>query len=165
MTHAWQKYFLEHDENWVSTSVFARHCPKNTVNTVAFATKGKKLCKYLRKYRNFGLARRQQHRYLRCFFEVCVFFCVPFFGCLSSYTCVYIEEGCLSLWCCIFSVVSLVSLAVFNPFLKAFGPARVTAIIKNSNDSNGNELSLDELGFFEKFFRILELNSSNFYKF
>ena len=47
----------------LNTSVFARHWPKNTVNTVVFVTRGKQH----RKYRGFGLPRRKTHQYLRCF--------------------------------------------------------------------------------------------------
>ena len=47
----------------VNTRVFARHWPKNTVNTVSFVTRGKKH----RKYRGFGLRGATKHQYLRCF--------------------------------------------------------------------------------------------------
>ena len=50
MPLAWKKFFLQHAENCVHTSVFARHEPKNTVITVIFATRGKKR----RKYRGIG---------------------------------------------------------------------------------------------------------------
>ena len=60
---AWKKYFLQHAENCVNTSVFARCRPQNTVNTVVFATRSKKH----RKYCGFGLARRKKTRYLRRF--------------------------------------------------------------------------------------------------
>ena len=60
---AWKKYFLQHAENCVNTIVFARCRPQNTVNTVVFGTRSKKH----RKYRGFGLARRQKTRFLRCF--------------------------------------------------------------------------------------------------
>ena len=59
---AWKKYFVQHAENCVNTTVFARCRPQNTVNTVVFATRSKKH----RKYRGFGLARRKK-RYLRRF--------------------------------------------------------------------------------------------------
>ena len=39
MTFAWTNYFLQHNEKCANTSVFARCCPNNTVNTVVFATK------------------------------------------------------------------------------------------------------------------------------
>ena len=42
----------------------ARCCPKNTVNTVVFATRSKTH----RKYWGFGLPRQEKHRYLGCFF-------------------------------------------------------------------------------------------------
>ena len=51
---AWKKSFLQHAENCVNTTVFARCRPQNTVNTVVFATRSKKH----RKCRGFGLARR-----------------------------------------------------------------------------------------------------------
>jgi len=56
-------YILQHGENCVNTSVFARHWHKNTVNTVIFATRGK----MHRKFRGFWLPRRKKHRYLHCF--------------------------------------------------------------------------------------------------
>ena len=55
---AYRNYILQHGENCVNTSVFARRWHKNTVNTVIFATRRKKM----RKYRGFGLP-----RHLRCF--------------------------------------------------------------------------------------------------
>ena len=60
---AWKNIFLQHAENYVNTSVFARSGPKNIANTVIFATRGKKHCKY----RGFGLPRCLKHWYLRCF--------------------------------------------------------------------------------------------------
>ena len=60
---AWKKYFLQHAENCVNTTVFARCRPQNTADTVVFGTRSKKH----RKYRGFGLARRQKTRFLRCF--------------------------------------------------------------------------------------------------
>ena len=60
---AWKNIFLQHAENYVNTSVFARSGPKNIANTVIFATRGKKRCKY----RGFGLPRCLKHWYLRCF--------------------------------------------------------------------------------------------------
>ena len=59
----WKKSFLQHAENYVNTSVFARSGPKNIANTVIFATRGKKHCKY----RGFGLRGCLKHWYLRCF--------------------------------------------------------------------------------------------------
>ena len=38
---AWEKYFLQHAENCVITSVFAGRWPKNMINTVMLATPGK----------------------------------------------------------------------------------------------------------------------------
>ena len=58
-----KKIFLQHAENYVNTSVFARSGPKNIANTVIFATRCKKRCKY----RGFGLPRCLKHWYLRCF--------------------------------------------------------------------------------------------------
>ena len=59
---AWQKYVLQHAENCVNTTVFARFWPENTVNTVVFGSRSKNPCKY----RGFGLARRQKKtRFLR----------------------------------------------------------------------------------------------------
>lgn len=49
-------YFLQCDVNCVNTHVFARCCPKNTVNNVVFVTKGKNP----RKYRGLGLPGRQK---------------------------------------------------------------------------------------------------------
>ena len=49
-------------ENCISTSVFARQSPQNTINTVMFAPKGRKY----RTYRGFWLVRRQKHGYLQC---------------------------------------------------------------------------------------------------
>ena len=60
---AWKNIFLQHAENYVNTSVFARSGPKNIANTVIFATRCKKRCKY----RGFGLPRCLKHWYLRCF--------------------------------------------------------------------------------------------------
>ena len=57
------KKILLHAENYVNTRVFARSGPKNIVNTVILATRGRKHCKY----RGFGLPRRPEHRYFRCF--------------------------------------------------------------------------------------------------
>ena len=37
-----KKNFLQHAENYVNTSVFARSGPKNIANTVIFAARGKK---------------------------------------------------------------------------------------------------------------------------
>ena len=61
VTFAWNNHFLQHAENCVNTSVFARCCPKNTVNTMVFATRSKT---HRRKYRGFGLPRRKKHPYL-----------------------------------------------------------------------------------------------------
>ena len=60
VTFAWKNIFLQHAENCANTSVFARCCPKNSANTVVFATRSKTR----RKYRGFGLPRRKKHRYL-----------------------------------------------------------------------------------------------------
>ena len=54
---------LLYGETSVNTSVFARWWPKTTVNTVLFATRGKKH----HKYSGFGLPIHQTHWYLRCF--------------------------------------------------------------------------------------------------
>ena len=63
VSQAWKKYILQGAENCVNTSVFARRWPKNTVNTVIFATKGTTH----RKYRRFVLPRRHKHWYSQCF--------------------------------------------------------------------------------------------------
>ena len=56
-------YILQQGENCVNTSVFAWPRAKNTVNTVIFATKGKKH----RKYGGFRLPTCKNHRYLQRF--------------------------------------------------------------------------------------------------
>ena len=61
---AWKKYFLQHAENCVSTSVFAGHWPKNIVNIVIFVTRGKQTS-YIPW---FWASEAQKHLYLRCFF-------------------------------------------------------------------------------------------------
>jgi hypothetical protein len=53
---AWKKYFLQHGAKCVNTTVFARHRPKNTLDTVIFATISKKL----RKDRGFFASRAQK---------------------------------------------------------------------------------------------------------
>ena len=58
-----KKIFLQHAENYVNTGVFARSGPKKIANTVIFATRGKKRCKY----RRFGFPRCLKHWYLQCF--------------------------------------------------------------------------------------------------
>ena len=59
----YRNYILQHGETCLNTNVFARFWPKNTVNTMIFATRSKTH----RKYHGFGLPTRQKHRYLRCF--------------------------------------------------------------------------------------------------
>ena len=53
---------LQHAENCVNTSVFARPGPNKHKYLDCFQKENKH-----RKYRGFGLPRRQKHRYLRCF--------------------------------------------------------------------------------------------------
>ena len=48
--------------NCVNTSIFARRCPKTTVNTVGFVSKDRKHGTY----RGVWPVRRQKHRYLWC---------------------------------------------------------------------------------------------------
>ena len=64
MPLAWKKFFLQHAENCVHTSVFARHGPKNIVTTVIFATRGKKTSQ-MPWYWDRG-AKKKKHRYVRC---------------------------------------------------------------------------------------------------
>ena len=63
-TVKWVLWFLHGQITSCNMPKTARCCPKNTVNTVVFATRSKKH----RKYCGFGLPRQETHRYLRCFF-------------------------------------------------------------------------------------------------